>query len=132
MSVERSEFIAGYVMAAAFTEQPDEWHTAGDFSAIYDDSMFTTAARAELESQAGAFFDQHAATLAGYVADIWRHHEIGPDDYEQAGNMFWYNRNGHGTGFWEFDSGHAEQLEQLSSEAGEVYVTFNGQALELM
>lgn len=61
------------------------------------------------------------------------HYPLVGTDYGWAGHLFWLNRNGHGTGFWdrqrEFGADVCERLDESSKLAGErdIYVGDNGQ-----
>lgn len=44
-------------------------------------------------------------------------------DYSTAGHDFWLTRNGHGTGFWDGDYMHGDELTDLSKEFGELNAT---------
>lgn len=71
-----------------------------------DNSLFT------LRAEANAFYT--LATAKGYLND-WEDKEI-----ERAGALFWLNRNGHGTGFWDEEGKqYSEELSELAHEFGE-------------
>jgi hypothetical protein len=45
---------------------------------------------------------------------------------EQAGHDFWFDRNGHGVGFWEPEWGDVgEQLSKSATKFGEVFLFVN-------
>lgn len=51
------------------------------------------------------------------------------DDSEQAGHDFWLSRNGHGTGFFDRDTEHADELQAAAESYGEfnLYVGDDGE-----
>ncbi len=51
------------------------------------------------------------------------------DDSEQAGHDFWLSRNGHGTGFFDRDTEHADELQTAAKSYGEfdLYVGDDGE-----
>lgn len=46
-------------------------------------------------------------------------------DYSWLATTFWLNRNGHGSGFWEFDLECSKRLDSYCREAGERHVYFH-------
>ena len=102
-------FTRGYLEAAFFTlpgSDPDLSHLG--YSDIMEDGL------AEIRKDCDTFLKTHAADIAILVAD----EKVGAYDEQSAGRDFWYDRNGHGVGFWDRGfEGEAELAADRLSEA---------------
>lgn len=104
-------FVAAYLEAVYFTEKgPDSEFPDADLS---PEAVFEI--KADCRSfwrRAGPFVLAHAAAAG------WSHE----DAVEQAGQDFWFTRNGHGVGFWDGDwEGPFEQiLDTVARSYGEM------------
>jgi len=110
------EIARGYIEAAFFCgvswDGPD-----GDGAEIDGLGVgnLDPGALAGLEAEAVRFWIENAETLE-------RATESGGYDLEQAGRDLWFNRNGHGVGYWcrdEIDSDIREALDKAATDAGE-------------
>lgn len=110
-----SDFFAGYASAALWTESFEEPDQSPKFyrDAGYGVSDLTDSARERMLADASSFL----ASAADLIARITE--KRGQFDYERAGQVFWYVRQGHGVG-WHDDpeqwAGHAEHLRQLTEK----------------
>lgn len=94
-----------YIECALFTADED---IVEPKSGQFDQSPYlpriTKAMKDEAKRVCEVFYDDNAKDLAGYPAD-------------SAGHDLWYNRNGHGVGFWEADHCTKEEGKRLSNAA---------------
>lgn len=107
---DRDTFAAAYVEAAAFAGWPED--APGGAS-------WAPETLATLLSDAGAFYDAHAAAIAAY-----------PEGLTQAGHDLWYTRCGDGCGYWEHEgNAAADELDAAASALGTVdlYLGDDGQ-----
>jgi hypothetical protein len=99
------EMVAGYIKCALFTADED---LIPPKSGQFDDSPYrpdvSDEMRAEARAVCEAFYKANAADLTTYDAD-------------DAGIDLWFDRNGHGVGFWEADHCTEEEGERLSNAA---------------
>jgi hypothetical protein len=118
MKLSPDEFVQAYLEAAlwASTEGDDEG-TPLDRRFTMDD--FSSAALRKADEDCQAFI-QLAGDKLSDMSD------------EKAGHLFWLDRCGHGTGFWDedsIDSALGQELSELCKQFGEcdVYVDDDGQ-----
>lgn len=55
---------------------------------------------------------------------------IAPGNLEQAGHDFWFNRNGHGVGFWSRPEIYGDHYAELLSKRAESYGETNSEYKE--
>ena len=87
------EFIEAYKEAILFTLIDDE-----------DSPEFSAEALATIDKDCNAFYDANWELLS----------DAGGNE-SQNGMDFWFNRNGHGCGFW--DRGYVEEIGEALSKA---------------
>lgn len=100
-------FVKGYIEALYFTDSGED---RGEFDA--ESPMAEEAVKAIVE-ECEDFINSNSELLEKAYASI---------DEERAGQLFWYNRNGHGVGFW--DQGYEpfwEELSKASKPYGDSY-----------
>jgi len=116
------KFLAGYIGAALWSTT-DSRDAEGNDTYTLDDEFNSVSARcrAAMLDDCTDFIKANGAkleefkTLAGANCDDWR-----------LGFLFWLNRNGHGSGFWdELPRTHESTLGEELSEAAKVYGTFD-------
>jgi hypothetical protein len=112
-------FLLGYLDAILFAETDENGNALDNNFTISDFSPKSISQAQEVCDQ----FETEAGDLLSEVATYYR-----------AGMLFWFNRNGHGSGFWDEPSidrrtGADKILSDLSYEFGEcdVYVNDQGQ-----
>jgi hypothetical protein len=106
-SGDANRFLRGYYDAAFFSSTDHE--SAEPLDANYGISDLLPDTKEQMVSDAQHFYHSY-------------HHLIPDGNAEHAGHDFWYNRNGHGTGFWdkpELYGEHADALSEASHQAGE-------------
>jgi hypothetical protein len=121
MKMSPDEFTTAYLEAAVWTGT-DETGESLDREGKFSIEDFSTEALRKAEEDCTAFMEMAGPELDALSSD-------------QAGHLFWLNRNGHGTGFWDEDklSPEAQQsLDKLAHSFGEcdMYVSEDGE-LEL-
>jgi hypothetical protein len=121
MKMSPDEFTTAYLEAAIWTGS-DETGEPLDRDGKFSIEDFSTEALRKAEEDCTAFME-----MAGPELDAL--------SSEQAGHLFWLNRNGHGTGFWDEDALSPEtqqSLDKLAHSFGEcdMYVSDDGE-LEL-
>lgn len=121
MKLSLDEFTAAYLEAAVWTGTDDDG-TPLDNEGKFGSDDFSPEALRKAEEDCSAFVQ-----MAG--------DKIEPMGDRRAGTLFWLNRNGHGTGFWDEDTLSPEvqkELDTLAHSFGEcdLYVSDDGE-LEL-
>lgn len=130
----------GYIEALFFTEEGDGEPGTDNESGLwrkYEDSEggewvsdfgFSDLAPEALD-RIRADCRQFMETPAYKAFDAWRDADDSPDTSpasdEQVGHDLWFNRNGHGVGFWSrpdhYYGPHADALEAAAKALGEVW-----------
>jgi hypothetical protein len=110
-------FLLGYLDAILFAETDEKGNSLDSNFTISDFSSKSIIQAQDVCDQ----FETEAGDLLSEVATYYR-----------AGMLFWLNRNGHGSGFWDepsIDKHTGKILSDLSHEFGEcdVYVDDQGQ-----
>lgn len=119
--INLDDFLQGYIGAALWstTDCRDE---DGNDTYILDDEFddVSPACRAAMKKDCEDFIAaqqgrlEHLKNLAGVECDDWR-----------LGFLFWLNRSGHGSGFWdELPSTSGDDVGQELSDACRPYGTF--------
>lgn len=113
-----TDFSRGYIRAALFTET-DENDSPLDRN--YSAHDISTESRDAMREECRAFLEANESDLSE-ASD----HE----NYDRLGMMFWYNRNGHGVGFWDgcLPDALGERLSAASEATGtrNLYLTDEG------
>lgn len=102
------EFVLAYIEAAHFTEDEQLGDDAGSLQLAAD-------AESVIREECEKFATENEALLRSACAN-------GKYTASQAGQDFWLNRNGHGSGFWDRDElpdDISEALSDASRAAGE-------------
>lgn len=109
-SKTQEEFFRAYIEAVYFTETGDTDQPESDADLTHE---FLRQSAIECR-----LFHTAYAELIG-------------DNIEQAGHDFWFNRNGHGVGFWDrpeiYGDGAASELTRACRFIGESYAEFEGE-----
>jgi len=104
-----SEFIAAYLEAIDFTELGEDGQPP--IGADIDEYFLR-----ESVIDCLAFFSR----IECYISD---------DNITQAGNDFWFTRNGHGIGFWDrpeiYGDYYAELFTKIAKSFGEAYAVYD-------
>jgi hypothetical protein len=120
--IDIQKFLAGYIGAALWSTT-DSRDAEGNDTYNLDDEFdhVSDACKAAMLSDCNDFVNANAASLEAFKA------EAGPncDDW-RLGFLFWLNRSGHGSGFWDElpSSSEARHLGDELSDAAKVYSTF--------
>jgi hypothetical protein len=114
MKLELDSFTRGYLEACLFSETDNADESGGEpLDRNYSLNDFTPEAIEKAKADCADFQTAQAELLT--------ESEI---DSHKAGCCFWWNRNGHGTGFW--DQGNSNELVfRKLSDASKVYGTVN-------
>lgn len=101
---QRHAFINGYIGAALFVDVP-EVNEDGDFDSVQDakrEQLSLAAVRDLVRTAREMCAAPALAPWLDIVRPLLETKSGHPDSpYEIAGYLFWMNRHGHGTGFWE-------------------------------
>lgn len=115
------EFTQSFLETALWAETDDSREDGGEpFDQNYCIEDFSQEALEGLREDCKNFFEQAALML-------------GEQTITRAGFMFWFNRYGHETGFWD-DSEypiHGDALDKLAESFGKVYLTLEQDKLPL-
>ena len=104
---EFEEFLYGYATAALFSSNDDQ-----------DEPLDSNFSIEDIHPDTIEVFNKDCREFLKTAAPL-----LPKDQYEKAGRYFWYNRNGHGIGFWDGEFGDVgDDLNKLSHEFGEVYL----------
>ena len=102
-------FVRLYIECALWSSSDN---TPDDRDAINPPNMGDWATEADIDMESLATMKLEA--MAFYQA----HKDVIPDEMaEDAGMMFWLNRNGHGSGFWDSPDVWGEATERLNNAA---------------
>lgn len=101
---QRHAFINGYIGAALFVDVP-EVNEDGDFDPVQDakrEQLSLAAVRDLVRTAREMCANPALAPWLDIVRPLLETKGGHPNSpYEIAGYLFWMNRHGHGTGFWE-------------------------------
>ena len=136
--LDLSPFVQGYIECLFFTNEASGESMVDWWNDDVQDDLREGRTDGSLPGDAG-FSDIHPDTLAAIHSDCHdfeakaRHllsQAYCRDDYDrtQAGRDFWFNRNGHGVGFWDrqqLDAGGlGEKLSDIAKGFGEQWPSF--------
>lgn len=110
-------FLAAYMGCALWSSHDNSTEQGGEpFDANYSATDIATETMARMAEDCAAFQKDNEADLEACGLDS-----------ERAGFLFWLNRNGHGSGFWDEVSGGHElrPVFMRLSEASKVWGTFD-------
>lgn len=95
-------FVSAYIAAMLWSSNDESDDNGGQpFDANYSADDFSVEARAQINRECAAFFDEHNELIESpETLDGIR---FPGDVFEQAGHDFWLTRAGHGVGFWDGD-----------------------------
>lgn len=109
------KFLQGYFAAMIFCGLPDE--DSPDFDDLSEKLKNETKATCQRFFNKNISLINNACNRIGY-------------GYSVAGMDFFYNRNGHGVGYWDRDLGElGDQLSDLSKKMGEHEIYFGDDGL---
>jgi hypothetical protein len=121
-TIDVNKFLAGYI-ACALWSTTDSKDAEGNETYTLDDEFDTVSepCKAAMLSDCEDFIKANEETLIEFKAAAG----INCDDY-RLGFLFWLNRSGHGSGFWdELPHNHDQhELGNVLSDAASVYSTF--------
>lgn len=119
VSPERIDtFLRGYMESALFSSTDPEGQPLDQWFDIDD-----------MPLQASERMRRDCAKFMGMAGSL-----LDAIDDERAGTLFWWNRNGHGSGFWDedgLDPAVQKTLSQLSKKFGEQHLELNPETGEL-
>lgn len=125
---EFRDFVNAYIACALWITHDGSNDSGGEpLDRNYSSEYLTEDARANIESECWGFVALNADDI-----DTMPRAPDGDSNYGYAGHLFWLNRNGHGTGFWDrgdtIDPEVCERLHKSSKSAGErdLYVGDDG------
>ena len=113
--MSKQDFINGFLEAAMWLGQSYENEAEAergegtDLRDIIDTSEIPTDVMKEITDDCEAFYDNYSHLWEGELDDV------------DAGHDFFLTRNRHGSGFWDRDLEHADEL----TDAAHVYGSFN-------
>lgn len=116
---EFRDFVNAYIACALWSSNDESSESGGKpLDANYSAEDLSEVARAEIASECWGFIALNVGDI-----DAMPRAPDGDSNYGYAGHLFWLNRNGHGTGFWDrqatIDPEVCERLDASSKLAGE-------------
>ena len=103
-------FTRGYLECALFTNEPDELVESGAYhqKPEWNATMFSPEALREAEADCLAFYTLYKPQFIALEDDL---------EMEDMGRLLWYDRNGHGVGYWSEDLGDVGDVLSAAADA---------------
>lgn len=115
-------FTSAYIECALWSSNDESTPDGGEFidDDNYDEGDLDPQTRDAMVADCKRFQDENRDDIDTWVGDTTCD--------EQAGHDFWFNRNGHGVGFWEpeWDEEPGSRLDRASEAFGEFNLYVEG------
>lgn len=121
---QMTPFLAGYVECALWSSNDESDESDGEpLDKNYSGEDITDETLRRMAADCERFQRENAATLESIRDELAAMPKDGSTWEEMAGHLFWLDRNGHGTGYWDRDLGDAgDTLSEASKRFGEVWL----------